>query len=73
MVDSDHYNPIAVLERKRITPLGSFLRRYKIDEFPQLFNIVFGQMCFIGPRPDVPNYADKLNEDYSIYKSLPQE
>ncbi len=54
----------------RITPFGSFLRNSKIDEFPQLWNILIGDMSFAGPRPDVPGYADKLEGESRIILSV---
>lgn len=51
---------ISVKGERRITPLGAVLRRYKLDELLELWNVLIGDMSFVGPRPDVPGYADKL-------------
>lgn len=63
MKKNDGANSVSVKGDSRITETGAFLRRYKLDELPELWNVLIGQMSFVGPRPDVPGYADVLEGD----------
>ena len=63
---------VSVAGDSRITPFGAKLRHYKIDELPELWDVLIGNMSFVGPRPDVPGYADQLQgDDRKVLKLRP--
>ena len=70
--ETDAVTGVAAAETARITPLGEKLRKYKLDELPELWDVLIGKMSFVGPRPDIPGYADQLQgEDREILKLRP--
>lgn len=65
VIDAEQRGPqVSTGDDQRITMVGKLIRKYKIDELPQLFNVILGQMSLVGPRPEVPRYVDLFKEDY---------
>ncbi len=70
--DSEALGTVTIADDERILPFGKWLRESKVDTFLELINILIGDMSFVGPRPDVPGYADKLEgNDRIILKMRP--
>lgn len=72
MEDGAHKNgsPITIGGDARITPIGRLLRKTKLDELPQLFNVLKGDMSLVGPRPEVEQYVEMFKEDYKTVLSV---
>jgi lipopolysaccharide/colanic/teichoic acid biosynthesis glycosyltransferase len=71
-VKQDSNSTVSVRGDVRITPTGAFLRRFKLDELPELWNVLLGEMSLVGPRPDVPGFADLLEgEDRLVLELRP--
>lgn len=72
MVVSHSGSSVSVAGESRISPLGAKLRKNKLDELPELWNVLIGDMSFVGPRPDVPGFADNLvGEEREILRLRP--
>lgn len=70
--DADKSGQLTIGDDNRITKVGRFIRKYKLDELPQLFNILKGEMSVVGPRPEVPKYVNLYSEEQKkVLNALP--
>lgn len=68
---TDRHAALTLAEDPRVTPVGRFLRRYKLDELPQLINVVKGDMRLVGPRPEMKRYVDNFPNEYKVLLQQP--
>jgi lipopolysaccharide/colanic/teichoic acid biosynthesis glycosyltransferase len=63
---ADHHSLLTIADDPRVTSVGRFLRKYKLDEFPQLINVLKGDMRLVGPRPEMKRYVDMFRVEYNV-------
>ncbi len=70
MIDNDSMTKLSTLNDSRVTKWGKFLRYYKLDELPQLINIINGDMVFIGPRPELNIYVSRYDQYFKYLNKI---